>query len=185
MKKITCLLLPVFVLLTLISSCKKDAKSSDAKKSDTTKSDTKKFYVKLKIGGVTKQMDYNPTTLFTTPLPIYAGELVGQFSDNHANGITIVLNDSVAYKTGKTYTEQIITIKGKTTVQGTITFKNDDGVVYYASGVSSSTSFNLQFTELADDHVTGTFTAHLIKVGSSPVTYSDITEGQFNLSRSL
>jgi hypothetical protein len=115
--------------------------------------------------------------LFTSPLPIYAGELVGQFADNHANGITIVLNDSVAYKTVKTYTEQIITIKGKTTIQGTLTFKDDDGAIYYASGTTSSTSLNLHFTALAADHVTGTFTGHLVKVGSSPLTYADRYNG--------
>ena len=180
MKKIIYLLLPVLVLLIFIGSCKKDTKSSDPKKNNTTK-----FYVRFKINGVAKELNYNPTTLFTSPLPIYAGELVGQFADNHANGVTIVLNDSTVYKTGETYTGQIITIKGKTTIQGTITFKDEDGTIYYASGTTSSTSLNLQFTELAADHVTGTFTAHLVKVGSSPLTYADITDGQFNLSRSL
>ena len=144
-----------------------------------------KFYVSFKIGGIAKELDYNPTTLFTSPLPIYASELVGQFANNHANGITVVLNDSTAYQTGKTYTEQMITIKGKTTIQGTLTFKDGDGTIYYASGTTSSTSLNLQFTALAADHVTGTFTAHLVKVGSSPLSYADITDGKFILSRSL
>lgn len=178
MKKIIRLLLPVYALLTLITSCKKEVNGANKK-------DTAKFYIKFKIGGTVKELDYNPTTLFTSPLPIYTGELVGQFTGNHANGITIVLNDSTAYKTGKTYTEQIITIKGKATMQGTLTFKDDNGTVYYAGGATASTSLNLQFTELAADHATGTFSGHLVKVGSSPLTYADITDGQFNLSRSL
>lgn len=180
MKKIIQYLLPVFVLITLLPSCKKATTNANSKKNDTAK-----FYIKFKIGGIIKELDYNATTLFTSPLPIYGGELVGEFADNHANGVAIVLNDSTAYKTGKTYTEQIITIKGKITIQGTFTFKDEDGTAYYASGATSSTSLNLQFTELAADHVTGTFTAHLVKVGSAPLTYADITDGQFNLSRSL
>ncbi|AYL95623.1 hypothetical protein [Mucilaginibacter celer] len=180
MKTIIRLLTLVLSLLTLVSSCKKDSKTVDVKNNDTTK-----FYVRLKIGNVVKEMDYNPTTLFTKPLPIYAAQLVGQFNNNHVDGISIVLNDSTAYQTGKNYTEQFIAIKGKTAVQGTITYKDDDGANYYASGTFASTSLTLQFTSLAADHVTGTFRGHLVKVGSSPSSYIDITDGEFNLSRSL
>lgn len=169
------------MVIILISSCKKDS----IKSTDTKKDSDKNFYAKFKLNGTAKEFDYNPTTLFTTPLPIYVGELIATSKDNHADGITIGLNDSVAYKINKTYTQQLITIKGKTTIQGMITLKDTDGSIYYASGTIANTTLSLQFTEIADDHLKGTFTAHVIKVGSSPASYADITDGEFNLGRSL
>ena len=181
MKKIQLVSLFLLVIALGCSSCKKDSSSNK-----TTPDKDISYYVKLKLNGVQKQMTYHATTLFTTPASVYTCELTAQFAGNKAAGTTVVLHDAAAFTTGKNYTEKLITINNATNIQGTITFRDEDNTVYYATGTIANTSLTLQFTDLSANHVKGTFSGTFIKVGSKdPVTYVTITEGEFYLSRSL
>lgn len=174
------LLLPLAAAL-LICACKKNGSSSPQK--NTTTNST--YYVKLKINGTQKEMTYNATSLFPAAVSFHTCELAGQFAGNNAAGVTLVMNDADAFTTTKTYTEQVITLNNLPVEQCTFTYKDDDNTIYLAGGTTANTKVTVNFTEIASDHVKGTFSGKLLNVGSgaSP-EYATITDGEFNLSRS-
>ncbi|HTE01926.1 MAG TPA: hypothetical protein VK668_21705 [Mucilaginibacter sp.] len=176
-KKTSGRLLLFILLVAIMGSCKKDSKTSN-------NTDNKSFYIKFKLKGAQKRYTYNATSLLAKP-SVYACSLSAWGSATNTASVTIGLTDGSAFVTGKTYTEQVITVNGITTIQGSFTYKDDDGSTYFASGTTANTTLSLKFTEMADDHFKGTFTATLLQVGKSPLTYVPVTEGEFYVSRSL
>lgn len=170
-------LLFFILLVVFMGSCKKDAPHGNT--------DNTPFYIKFKLNGVQKKYTYNATSLLAKP-SVYACSLTawGSAKTNPAS-VNIDLTDGSAFVTGKTYTEQVVNANGILTIQGSFTYKDDEGNIYFASGNTANTSISLKFTEMADDHFKGTFIATLLQVGKSPQTYVTITEGEFYVGRSL
>lgn len=177
MRKTTFQLLLIVLVALVIASCKKDNKAPGG-------NDNKSYYIKLKLNGVQKQYTYNATSLLAKP-SVYACSIMGLFSSSNTAGVTIGLTDGEPFAINKTYTGQVIVANGVTTIQGTFTYKEENGTNYFASGTTANTSLTLKFTEIAPDHLKGTFSGTLLKVGSAPLSYATFTEGEFYVGRSL
>jgi len=177
MKIFKFLVLVLAGLALLTGSCKKD--SNGPKKPSSSS-----YYIKLKLNGELKQYTFNATSLLSKP-SVYACELTALLSNTNTAGVTVGLTDGSAFVTDKTYTEAYIVANGTTTIQGMITYKTEDGTIYFASATAANTSLRLQFSEIANDHLKGTFSGTFLKVGSSPLVYAPITEGEFYVGRSL
>ncbi|HWD87201.1 MAG TPA: hypothetical protein VG367_03675 [Mucilaginibacter sp.] len=80
--------------------------------------------------------------------------------------------DNSAITTSKTYTQAV----------GIFTYVDESGIAYVAGSSFENTSFNMVITEIASDHIKGTFSAVLQKEGTSP-SYLNATSGGFYVNR--
>lgn len=174
------LLLPLLAAVLCIYSCKKSSNINPGKNTNTG---TSAYYIKLKIDGEQREMTYNATSLFPAAVSFHTCELAGQFADNNAAGVTLVMNNASAFNTSTTYTEQLLTLNSVPMEQCTFTYKDKDNTIYLGGGLTANTKVTVNFTEIAADHVKGTFSGKLFNVasGASP-QYATITDGEFNLS---
>jgi hypothetical protein len=157
-------ILTSILLLASIASCKKDS---------TTTPNSSSYYVKFKFNGTQKQYTAYTTSLLGTASSADGCEIIGYASGTHPAGVTISVVDNAPITTNKTYTEAI----------GIFTYVDESGISYVAGSVYNGTSFNLVITEIASDHIKGTFSAVLQKAGT-PIEYINVTEGEFYLGRS-
>ncbi|MFB9843645.1 hypothetical protein [Mucilaginibacter ginsenosidivorans] len=179
MKKIVRVLLPLFVVTSVLNGCKKDGAATNKQVS------TKDFYIKLKVNGVAKTMTVNATTVSgVVSGVIHAMSVSAQFTSNPAAGVTIGLNDGAAYNTTTTYTGKYIEVSGITTIQTTFTYKDEDNSTYLASPAAAGTNVTLNISEVANDHFKGTFSGKLIKSGTT-ASFITVTDGEFYVGRSL
>ncbi|MBS1525598.1 MAG: hypothetical protein JST19_08110 [Bacteroidetes bacterium] len=160
-------------LATLFISCKKSTTPAPAT--------TANYYIKLKINGAAKSMTMTPMVMFTNAQPLYMCQLSGYFPNNFGQGATFTITDAAAIVTNKTYTQQIINAGGTQVIQTVFVYRGDDGKQYLAEGNIPGTLVSVQFSEIATDHVKGTFSGTVQIQGTS--TFVAVTDGEFYLNR--
>ncbi|MBS1501191.1 MAG: hypothetical protein JST32_03965 [Bacteroidetes bacterium] len=159
------------ILSVIFSSCKKSTTQPQ--------SPAGSYYIKLKINGAAKSMTMTPMVMFTNTPPLYMCQLSGYFLNNFGQGATFTITDVAAMATNKTYTQQVINAGGTQIIQTVFVYRGDDGKQYLAEGNIPGTSVSVQFSEIASDHVKGTFSGTVQVQGTS--TFVPVTDGQFYL----
>lgn len=154
---------------------------SSCKKSGSQAPSTGSYYIKLKINGTAKSMTMTPIAMFTSAPPLYMVQLDGYFPNNFGAGLSFTVEDSNSFSTGTTYTQQYVKVNGVVMGEPSFSFRSDDGNSYIAAPAATGTVIALKFTEIATDHVKGTFSGTMQLQGTS--TFAQITDGEFYLKR--
>lgn len=160
MKKIITLI-PVLLLVFFVS-CKKDSKTPASGS----------YYVKFQFNGTQKQYTAAVTGILGSSASPDGCDIIGYASGTHPAGVTISIVDNSAITTNKAYTQAV----------GIFTYVDESGIAYVAGSSFENTSFNLTITEIASDHIKGTFSASLQKEGT-PIEYVNATNGEFYVNR--
>lgn len=163
----------ILAMPVMYTSCKKS--------STQTPATTGSYYIKLKVNGTAKSMTMTPIAVFTSASPLYLVQLDGYFTNNFGTGVNFTLEDSNPFNTNTTYAAQYVKVNGAVIGEPNFVFRSDDGNSYVAAPATPGTSIALNFTEIASDHVKGTFSGTMQLQGTS--TFAQITDGEFYLKR--
>ncbi len=120
-----------------------------------------------------------PIAMFTSAPSLYLVQLDGYFLNNFGTGLSFTLEDSNSFNTGTTYTQQFVKVNGLVMGEPSFSFRSDDGNSYTSAPAAPGIIIALNFTEIATDHVKGTFSGTMQLQGTN--TFAQITDEEFYL----
>jgi len=164
---------------------------NSCKKADNSSATNGNYYVKFKFDGTAKTLTSAHGGINNGGGNVYGAVIYGKFSNDSAKESNIMIFDSLAINTTKTYQCILVKANGINDVpQATFLYYDEQNVIYaatytYITGpLRPDLQINVKFSEITKTYMKGTFDAKVqLSNEKGPIVLHPITDGEFYIKR--